>query len=143
MNWRFAISIAVMFVMLFASGWLVHDGLLKADYDRIRPLLRPMEETRGKILYVFLAQLSAAAAFSWIYLRGVEAKGWIVQGVRYGIAVALLTTVPINFVQYAAMPLPLDFMLKRMSCDVIVVIAMGVVLAWINRAHPANQGTVR
>ena len=39
------------------AGWLVHGGLLKADYERIRGLLRPMDETRAHILYVFLAQL--------------------------------------------------------------------------------------
>lgn len=140
MNWRFVISVIVIFVVLFAAGWFVHDGLLRADYDRIRPLLRPPEETRRNILYMFLAQICTAAAFTWIYLRGVEAKGWLGQGIRYALAVALLATIPINLIQYASMPIPLDFMLKRMCYDVATVVLLGVVVAWINRGAARIRG---
>ena len=140
MNWRFTISVIVIFVMLFLLGWLVHGGLLAADYDRIRPLLRPMDETRGKILYVFLAQLCSAFALVWIYRRGQEDRPWLGQGIRYGLAVALLATIPINLVQYAAMPLPLDFMLKRMCYDVATVILLSVVVAFIYRGAPEKHG---
>jgi hypothetical protein len=140
MNWRFIISVVVMFVMLFALGWLVHDGLLRADYERIRHLLRPMDETRSRILYVFLAQLCTSVAFVWIYLRGIEDKRWLSQGFRYGLDVALLTAIPINLIQYAVMPLPLDFVLNRMCYDIVVVVLMGIVLAFINRGAKPRHG---
>jgi hypothetical protein len=140
MNWRFIISVAVMFVLLFAFGWLVHDVLLRADYDRIRHLLRPMDETRGRILYVFLAQLCTAVAFVWIYLRSTEDRGWLAGGFRYGLDVALLTAIPVNLIQYAVMPLPLDFVLNRMCYDIVVVVLMGVVLAFINRGARPRHG---
>jgi hypothetical protein len=107
MNRRFAISVVVMFVLLFVLGWLVHGGLLRADYERIRPLLRSPDETRANILYVF---------------------------------VAVLATIPINLLQYAVMPFPLDFMLKRMCYDVATIVLMSVVLAFIYRGDRARQG---
>jgi len=140
MRWRFAISVALIFVMLFLLGWLVHDGLLRADYERIRPLLRPMDETRARILYVFLAQLCSAAAMVWIYRQGKDDRPWLGQGIRYGIAVAVLTTIPVNLVQYAVMPLPLDFVLKRMCYDVAAVVLMGIVVAFINRGAVKGHG---
>jgi NhaP-type Na+/H+ or K+/H+ antiporter len=99
-----------------------------------------MDETRGLILYVFLAQFCTVAAFTWIYLRGREEKPWLAQGIRYGIAVAVLVTIPINLSQYATMPLPLDFVLKRMCYDVATVILLGVVVAWLNRGATSRYG---
>ncbi len=103
-------------------------------------MLRPPDETRGKILYVFLAQLCTAVALVWIYRRGREDRPWLGQGIRYGLAVALLATIPINLIQYATMPIPLDFMLKRMCYDVATVVLMGVVVAWINRGATGKHG---
>jgi hypothetical protein len=140
MNWRFTISVIVIFVMLFLLGWLVHGGLLAADYERIRPLLRSPDETRARILYVFAAQLCTAFALVWIYRQGREDRPWLGQGIRYGTVMALLATVPINLIQYAAMPIPLDFMLRRMCYDVAAVISLSVVVAWINRGVPTKNG---
>lgn len=140
MNWRFTITVIVIFVMLFLLGWLVHGGLLADDYERIRPLLRQREETRGRILYVFLAQICTAFAFVWIYVRGREERPWLGQGIRYGLVVALLATIPVNLIQYAAMPIPLDFMLKRLCYDVATVILLGLVVAFINRGAARNHG---
>jgi len=140
MNRRFAVSVIVVFVMLFLLGWLVHGGLLRADYERIRPLLRPMDETRGNILYVFLAQLCTAFALVWIYRHGREDRPWLGQGIRYGFAVALLATIPVNLIQYATMPLPLDFILRRMCYDVASVLLLSVIVAWINRGVATRHG---
>jgi cation transporter-like permease len=133
MTWKFIISVIVTFVMLFALGWLVHGGLLNADYARLPNLMRPMSEVRGNILFMFAAQLSTAIAFVWIYRKGKEDKPWLTQGVRYGIAVAFLVTIPVNLVHYAVMPFPLDFALKAMVLDGLSIVLVGAVVAWINR----------
>jgi hypothetical protein len=133
MNWKFIISVVVMFVMLFALGWLWHGTLLRDDYAKIPNLIRPMPDVRANVLYTLLAQILTAIAFTWIYLKGREARPWLAQGIRYGIAVALLVTIPAGLVQYAVMPFPLDLILKRMICDTVTVVLMAVVLAWINR----------
>jgi hypothetical protein len=140
MTWRFAISVIVVFLLLFLLGWLVHGGLLQSDYERIGPLLRAPEDTRDRILYVFLGQICTAAALVWIYLRGRENRPWLGQGIRYGLAVAFLATVPINLIQYASMPLPLDFMLKRLCYDVATVILVSIVVAFIYRGVSGKHG---
>ena len=83
---------------------------------------------------MLLAQLLTAVAFTWIYLKGKEAKPWLAQGIRYGVAVALLATIPVNLVHYAVMPFPRELVpqageLRRRHRSS----SMGIVLAWINR----------
>lgn len=41
-----------------------------------------------------IAHAVMAGAFVWIYRQGVAARPYIGQGLRYGLAVALLTAVP-------------------------------------------------
>jgi len=42
---------------------------------------------------MILAHVILAGAFVWIYSRGVEAKPWLAQGFRFGLAIALPTRV--------------------------------------------------
>jgi hypothetical protein len=88
MNQKFWISAAVMFVMSFGLGFMIHGGLLSGDYARFPNLMRPMAEAQGKLPFMLLAHISLALAFTWIYLKGREDKPWLAQGARYGIAVA-------------------------------------------------------
>ena len=133
MNQKFWISAAVMFVMSFGLGFLIHGGLLSGDYARFPNLMRPMAEAQGKLPFMLLAHVSFALAFTWIYLKGREDKPWLAQGSRYGIAVALLATIPIYLIYHAVMPFPFDLVLKQMILDSIRVVLMGLVLAWLNR----------
>jgi hypothetical protein len=41
-----------------------------------------------------------AGAFVWIYSRGVADAPWVPQGLRFGLAVALLTVVPTYTIYY-------------------------------------------
>jgi hypothetical protein len=133
MNWKFVGSAAVMFILLFAIGWGVHGTLLKDDYAKIPSLVRPMADVRANFLYMLLAQLLTAVAFTWIYLKGREDKPWLAQGLRFGIAVAVLMTIPAGLVHYAVMPFPGELIAKQIVFDGATIVLMGVVLAWINR----------
>jgi hypothetical protein len=133
MNRKFWISAAVMFVMSWALGFLIHGGLLGVDYARLPNLMRPMAEAQGKLPFILLSHVCFALAFTWIYLKGREDRPWLAQGARYGIAVALLLTIPIYLIYHAVMPFPLDLVVKQMILDTIRVVLMGVVLAWLNR----------
>ena len=74
-----------------------------------------------------------AGAFAWIYARGREAKPWMAQGVRYGIAVALLSVVPGYLIYYAVQPLPGAMVLKQITFSGILVIILGIIAAWLYR----------
>ncbi len=74
-----------------------------------------------------------AGAFAWIYARGKEAKPWLAQGVRYGIAAALLGVIPGYLIYYAVQPLPGEMVVKQVIFSGILLIVLGIIVAWLYR----------
>jgi hypothetical protein len=87
---------------------------------------------------MILAHVLLAGAFVWIYARGVESKPWIAQGVRYGIAVALLTSVPTYLIYFVVQPMPGGVVVKQIILDGILLVILGVIVAWLYRGTPAR-----
>jgi hypothetical protein len=83
-----------VFVASFVGSFIVHGLLLHSDYAELPILFRTASAAHRHFPLMILAHVSLAGAFVWIYARGVERKPWLAQGMRFGIAVALLTVVP-------------------------------------------------
>jgi hypothetical protein len=56
-----------------------------------------------------------------------------VQGVRFGLAVAVLTTIPKYLIYFAVQPMPGNIVVKQIVFDTIAMVIMGVACAWINQ----------
>ena len=80
--------------------------------------------------------------FVWIYARGVEAKPWMAQGVRFGVAVALLTIVPTYMIYFVVQPMPGDVVVKQIVFDGVLMLVLGTVVAWLyrDRTTPLHAG---
>ena len=94
MSKRFFLAWAVTFVAWMALSFVVHGVLLGAEYDRLPNLFRPDAEAQQYVRLIVLAHLLMAGAFVWLYAHGVEAKPWVAQGLRFGIALALVSEIP-------------------------------------------------
>jgi hypothetical protein len=136
MNKKFLIAWIVVFVVWMFGSYLVHGALLSADYMATK-LMRSPEGAQEKFPVLVLAHVIMAGAFVWIYSRGQEAKPWLAQGVRYGIAIALLAVVPTYMIYFAVQPWPSVLVAKQIVFDGILVVILGVVVAWFYR-QPAN-----
>jgi hypothetical protein len=135
------ISAIVMFVMAFALSWFVHGFLLHADYMRMLSWMRKPEDTHSLMVWMILAHALFAIAFTWIYRQGREDKPWLMQGIRYGLAVSLLAIAPTYLIYHVVTPVPLNVAIKQIVFDTGRVVLMGVVLAWINRQPvPTSHG---
>jgi hypothetical protein len=132
MSRKCIVSVVVMFVMAWALSFFVHGFLLFADYSATAGM-RPPAEAQQLMHWMILAQALFGAAFAWVYVQGKEDRPWLVQGVRYGIAIACLTVIPTYLIYHVVTPVPLALALKQIGYDTIRVVLMGVVLAWINR----------
>ena len=77
-----------------AGGFVVHGVLLHDDYMKLAGLFRSEADAQKNFVWMLLAHVICAGAFAWIYSRGAEAAPWLPQGLRFGVAVALLTIVP-------------------------------------------------
>ena len=94
MNKKLIIAWSVLFVAWFMGSFVVHGVLLHSDYMQLTSLFRAEGDQQKYFPLMILAHVILSGAFVWIYARGVEAKPWLAQGMRFGVAVALLTIVP-------------------------------------------------
>ena len=134
MNKKFIIAWVVIFVAWMAGSIVVHGMALHADYAKLPNLMRPEAEAQNYFHWMILAHVFLSGAFVWIYARGVEAgKAWTSQGVRYGIAVAFLTVVPTYMIYYSVQPTPGMLVIKQMVFDGVLIVILGVIVAWLHR----------
>ena len=89
----FAISAAVLAVLSLLLGAVVHAWLLGPDYAKLTTLFRPEQDAHGYFAYMILAHIAIGIGFTWIYRQGREAKPFLGQGVRFGLAVAVLMVI--------------------------------------------------
>ncbi len=137
MNKRFLFAWIAVFVVWFIGSFVVHAVLLHDDYMQLPNLFRSEADAQRYFPFMILAHVILAGAFVWIYIQGVHDKPWLPQGIRFGIAVALLTIVPTYMIYFVVQPMPGGVVVKQMIFDGILLVILGMVVAAIYRA-PAH-----
>jgi len=133
MNKKFLMSWVVIFVVWMVGSFVVHGVLLGTDYAALTGIIRPQAEQQEYFHWMLLAHVIMAGAFVWIYNRGSEDKPWMQQGIRYGIAIALLAAVPLYMIYYAVQQLPGMLVVKQIIFDSALLIILGIVVAALNK----------
>jgi hypothetical protein len=141
MNKRFFIAWIVVFVAWMAGDFVVHGLLLGADYAKLSSLYRPEAEAQAYFPWMLLAHVILAGAFIWVYVCGVQAKPWLSQGLRFGLAIALLTAVPTYMIYYAVQPMPMALVIKQVVFASVLLLVLGVVVAFMYRGQERNSGS--
>jgi hypothetical protein len=134
---RFLVAWVVVFVLWMLGGFVVHGAWLGKEYAKLGDLFRQPDGQQRFFHYLVLAHIVMAGSFVWIYGHGVTTRSFLGQGLRYGIAVALMTAVPTYLIYYAVQPLPRALVVRQIIGDSIVVLILGIVVAWVYR-----RGTV-
>jgi hypothetical protein len=112
---------------------VVHGVILGDDY-MATGLMRPEAEASKLMHLMILAHVLMAGAFTWIYARGVENKPWLGQGLRFGLAVAVLF-VPIYIIYYVVQPTPGALAAKQIVLDGILTLILGAAVAFLYRGQ--------
>jgi len=137
MNKRFFIAWLVIFVAWMAGSIVVHGVLLHDEYSKLSSLFRSEADAQTYFPLMILAHVLLAGAFVWIYSRGVEARPWLPQGIRFGLAIALLTIVPTYIIYYVVQPMPGAVVVKQIVFDGILMLILAAIVAFIYR-RPAQ-----
>lgn len=140
MNKRFLLAWLVVFIAWFIGSFIVHGVLLHADYAQLANLFRKESEAQNFLPLMILAHLIMSGAFVWIYARGVEPRPWLGQGMRYGVAIVLLTTLPLYLIYYVVQPMPGATVVKQIVFDGILVLILGAIAAFMYRNTMAKPG---
>lgn len=134
MDMRFFVSGIVMAVASLMAGFLVHATLLHPDYMALPNIFRSDEEGMNYFHWMLLAHLMIGFALTWIYRQGSQAgKSPLNQGLRFGLAIACLMTIPTYLIYYAVLKLPGSLVHKQMMYDVPVILLLGVLVAFLNK----------
>jgi len=133
MGGRFWISVVVLFVVSMTIGFVVHGTLLHSDYAQLPNLLRTEADAQNYFLWMLLAHVMMAFGLTWIYRQGRAAdRPWPGQGVRFGLAMALVMTVPMYLIYYAVQPWPGYVVVKQIALDTVGMLVIGILTAAIN-----------
>src|SRR3984893_8058188 len=138
MNKKFFIAWILLFLAWMCGSFVVHATLLHDDYSKLTNLFRPEAEGRNYFPLMVLAHVIMSGAFVWIYSRGVEAVEWLPQGIRFGLAIALLTIVPTYLIYYVVQPMPGMTVVKQMVFDGALMLILGVIVAFMYRQTPRS-----
>ena len=133
MNKKFLIAWVLVFVAWMLGSFVVHGVLLHDDYMQLPNLFRPEADAQQYFAWMILAHVILAGAFVWIYAQGVQDKPWLPQGIRFGIAVALLTIVPTYMIYYVVQPMPGMVVIKQMLFDGVLLVILGSIVAALYR----------
>jgi hypothetical protein len=134
MNKKFLISWLVIFVVWMVGSFVVHGVLLQAEYAQLPNLFRPDTEAQNFMHLMLIAHVLLAGAFVWIYQRGREEKPWLAQGLRFGLAVAVMTAIPTYMIYYVVQPMPGMMAVKQAVFDSVLLLVMGAVTAFLNKS---------
>ena len=135
---RYWLTVVAVFIAMNIFGAIIHGTLLFDDYRALpKDLVRPTAEANAHMHFMFLGMLSSSLAMVWIYAQLVTEKPWLRQGIRFGIAVWMLKTVPMFLIYYFTSPYPPDLVIKQIVFEFIAVTVLGVIAAAIYRPEPA------
>jgi hypothetical protein len=130
---RIILAIVAGFIWLAGGRYLIHSVWLAGAYAENAQVWRDQRAMMHLIWVVDLACLLFAVAAVLIYVRGLEAKPWLGQGFRFGILLALATTVPQSMIEYFTYPVPAGLMVYWIIGEGGLVLLLGVIVAAICR----------
>jgi len=132
MTKKFFIAWIGIFVVWFVGTYVVNGILI--DYAPIAHLFRLWEDELKLFPVLIVADLTLTGTFVWFYAQGVESKPWLGQGVRFGLAAALLGVLPMYVRYYVAQPVPEAILMQQLVYFVILMMLMGAIVAFVYRA---------
>jgi hypothetical protein len=130
---KFLLRTIVVAVAMFALGFVGHQLLLGRDYAAIEPIMRSKSDMQGHMPFALINCLVFSAAFVWIYSQGRSARPWLGQGIRFGVAIWAIASVPLYLTNYVIEPWPGIFVAKILAWEVIAAVVLGITVAGLSK----------
>jgi archaellum biogenesis protein FlaJ (TadC family) len=128
---RTIFAVLVGFVVQLGGLFLIHSVVLRQDYVDTAGLWRPHEEQVMRAWAMLLAVLIYVVGAVLVYMRGVERKPWMGQGVRFGILLALVVVVYSSLSAWVILPIPHMLAVKWIVCESALSVVFGLAVAGI------------
>jgi hypothetical protein len=133
---RFAIASVVLFILWQITGYIIHEVILGSTYEALKSVFRP--DMNEKMWMFMPMQAVVTLLFVYIFIKGYENKG-LMEGVRYGIIIALFMGIPSSFSQYVLYPFPFSLALQWFLYGVVEYILAGILVSVIYKPKAKTQ----
>lgn len=140
MNYGRLIAAAVAATVVDAVfGFVVYGNLLTSQFARFPTLFRPVEAQAPYMPGMFLSIFVGMIVATLMYRKGYEGGSAVVEGVRFGLMVGVLTSVWRQWIDYATMPFDLSFTLIMTAVGIVEWMIDGVVIGLIDRPRSLTK----
>lgn len=134
MTWnRTFVAFVLVFVLTATTNFLIHAILLQGVYQQSAGLMRSPQDGAAHAPFLMVAFFSFSLAFVWLYPPSRAGASWMMQGLRYGVAVWMIVTVSRYFIYYAIQPWPFTTVLLQLASELVATLLLGEVLAFVAR----------
>jgi hypothetical protein len=99
---RLVLAAVVATVVDAAYGLVVWARVLNGEFARYPEIYRGADDTSGFAL-MFLGILAAMLVATWIYAKGYEGGSGLVEGLKFGVTLALLMAIYISSTSYGTL----------------------------------------
>jgi hypothetical protein len=133
MNWKkFWPAAVLVYLTYVASTFLIHSVILGSYYMRadVVRALRPEAEMQAYFWVRFVTMAVFAFFFTFIFAKGYERKG-LMEGIRFGVYMALFTFFVASFEQFIVYPIPYQLVWYWILAGLVQSVLMGVVAALV------------
>jgi len=119
------------YVLQMGGSYLLHEIILKSSYMDTSALWRSESDMGHRFWIMLVAQFIFVLGAVLVYQRGVEKKGAVGQGIRYGILLAMVSIIPGNLINYVTIPVPHTLALHWVIGEGIQCLLLGILIALI------------
>lgn len=135
MDKRFWICGLLVSIAAMLLDFVVHGLLLQGDYNALvaAGIMRDPTDASRYMPYMVAAHLLIGFGLTWLYRQGIDSRRPALgQGLRFGAAVAVMSTIPGYLIYYAVQPLPAALVHKQLIFSAVAMVLLGLLLAWLN-----------
>jgi len=137
MNKTFWIGFVVVFIVMQALGYIVHEVMMADTYASLGGVLRGETEMMDMMWMMMLSAAIMVFMFCYIFTKGYEGKG-IMEGVRFGLTIGIMMAGAMAIDPHVIFPLPADVASVWLLSGVGSLIVAGAVFAAIYKPDGAG-----
>lgn len=134
---RFWIAAVAVYVVNQILGYLIHQVWLAPTYASLASIWRPQAEMESKMWIMFVTSAFFSVFFVYVFVRGYQNRG-IAEGLRYGLVIGLLYSLPYAYDSYVIYPIPYYLALQWFLSGLVVCLILGVIAALIYKPAGAT-----
>jgi len=131
---RWLLGSLAVFVVIMVLESIVNGVLLKDIYMQTATVWRPEADMQKMMWLFWIGYLVFALMFTLIYSKGYEKKkDDLGQGLRYGLYVGVLTSIPMSLTWYVVLPIPGTLALYWTIAGIVEMLVAGAAVGFIYR----------